>query len=209
MNECSVNKEQTEERGEVDRTDERILDLLKGNARMSWKELGDAVGMSRTAAKKRVEKLEREGIIRGYNTCVCRPGEVTAFIDIVTAPEGFDEVLDYLIRHTAFVRQIFRTTKENHLHLVAVSDSVSDLKYLVRMITLKCGSQITEIHCHAAREVIKDVYSRGRIRNEQHKDESAACADHELDRGSGAEGEKKRAVPLPDVPKSADECGDN
>ncbi len=60
MNECSVNKEQTEERGEVDRTDERILDLLKGNARMSWKELGDAVGMSRTAAKKRVEKLERE-----------------------------------------------------------------------------------------------------------------------------------------------------
>ncbi len=54
----------------MDRTDERILDLLKGNARMSWKELGDAVGMSRTAAKKRVEKLEREGIIRGYNTCV-------------------------------------------------------------------------------------------------------------------------------------------
>ena len=66
----------------MDRTDERILDLLKGNARMSFQELGDAIGMSRVAAKKRVLKLEQEGIIRAYNTCIYRDDEITMFIDI-------------------------------------------------------------------------------------------------------------------------------
>ena len=61
----------------LDKTDELILDLLKGNARMSYEELGQAIGMSRVAAKKRVAKLEKEGIIRGYNTCIYREGEVT------------------------------------------------------------------------------------------------------------------------------------
>ena len=42
----------------MDRTDEKILDLLKGDARMSFQELGDAIGMSRVAAKKRVRKLD-------------------------------------------------------------------------------------------------------------------------------------------------------
>ncbi len=51
----------------MDRTDEQILSLLQSNARMSYQELGDAIGMSRVAAKKRVKKLEEDGIIRGYN----------------------------------------------------------------------------------------------------------------------------------------------
>ena len=63
----------------MDKTDERILDLLKSNARMSYQELGDAIGMTRVAAKKRVQKLEREGIIRGYNTYIVRDDEVTMF----------------------------------------------------------------------------------------------------------------------------------
>ena len=142
----------------MDRTDERILDLLKGNARMSYQELGDAIGMSRVAAKKRVKRLEQEGIIRGYNTCIYREDEITMFIDIVTLPEKYEEVLKYVTTHTAYIRQIFKTTKENHIHIVAVSDSAQNLAYLTKMIRKKCGDQIVEIHCHAVKEVIKDVY---------------------------------------------------
>ena len=47
----------------MDKTDELILDLLQGNARMSFEELGRAIGMSRVAAKKRVAKLESAGNI--------------------------------------------------------------------------------------------------------------------------------------------------
>ena len=54
----------------MDELDKKILDLLKGNARMTYQELGNELGMSRVAAKKRVKKLEDAGIIRGYNTTV-------------------------------------------------------------------------------------------------------------------------------------------
>ena len=149
----------------MDKTDEKILELMKGNARISYQELGDEIGMTRVAAKKRVSKLEKDGIIRGYNTCIYKKGEITLFIDIVTAPGKFESVLKYVSMRTAFVRQIFKTTKENHIHIVAVSDSVENLKYLTKMIQKKCGEDIVEIHCHAVKEVIKDVY--GGIRYEK------------------------------------------
>ena len=162
----------------MDKTDEKILDLLKGNARMSYQELGNAIDMTRVAAKKRVQKLEREGIIRGYNTCIYRDDEVTMFIDIVTAPGKMEDVIGVLCNRTAYIRQIFRTTKENHIHAVAVSDQVSNLKYLTKMIQKKCGDDIVEIHCQAVKEVIKDVY--GGIRYEP-KSESDSDGNHESD----------------------------
>ena len=170
----------------MDGTDEKILDLLKGNARMSYQELGDAIGMSRVAAKKRVMKLESEGIIRGYNTCIYRPDDIIALIDIVTLPGKYDEVLRYVSTRTAYVRQIFGTTKENHIHMVAVSDSAHDLGYLARMIIKKCGDGIDEIHCHAVTDVYKDVY--GGIRYEQR---SVSDSDGDNERTGRSKPEKK------------------
>ena len=160
----------------MDKTDIRITDLLKRNARMTYQELGDRLGMSRVAVKKRVQKLEAAGIIRGYNTCIYRDDEVTMIIDIETVPEKYEEVLKYVCTRTAFIRQIFRTTKENHIHMVAVSDSVQNLAYLTRMIRKKCGDAIVEMHYHAVTEVIKDVY--GGIRYED-RTASVSKADHE------------------------------
>lgn len=160
----------------MDTTDIRITDILKRNARISFQELGDRIGLSRVAAKKRVRKLEEEGIIRGYNTCIYRDDEITMLIDIVTTPEGFEEVLKHVCTRTAYIRQIFRTTKENHIHMIAVSDSVQNFAYLTKMIRKGCSDAIVELHCHAVKEVIKDVY--GGIRYE---DRSAPVSetDHE------------------------------
>ena len=144
----------------MDTTDENILDLLKGNARMTYQELGDAINMSRVAAKKRVQKLEQEGIIRAYNTYILREDEYTALIDIVTAPGKMEDVIHMLTHRTAYIRQIFKTTKENHIHVVAVSDEVANLKYLVKMIRKTCGENIKSISCHGVKEIIKDVYGR-------------------------------------------------
>ncbi len=158
----------------MDGTDKKLLDLIKGNARMSYQEIGDTLGMSRVAAKKRVDKLEKAGIIRGYNTYIMRDDEITMLIDIVTTPEGFERMLRYVATRTAFVRQIFTTHKENHIHMVAVSDSAQNLKYLVKMINKEGGDDITEIHVRQVQEVIKDVY--GGIRYEP-ESESHVVAD--------------------------------
>ena len=166
----------------MDGTDKMILDLLKGNARMSFRELGEALGMSRVAAKKRVQKLEETGVIRGYNTCIYRPEEKTIFIDIVTEPDRFEDVLKYVATRTAFIRQIFSTTGGDRIHVVAVSDDIKDLKYLAKMILKKCGDDIQEFRCHGVREVIKDVY--GGIRYEDRTAGSDTEGTHEPS-GSG------------------------
>ena len=142
----------------MDETDVRILDLMKGNARISFQELGDKIGMSRVGAMKRVTKLEEQGVIRQYNTYIHNPEEITMFMDIVTKPGKYEDVLKAVSYRTAFIRQIYGTTKENHIHMVAVADSVRSLKYLTRMIQKKCGDDIEEIKCHAVKEIIKDVY---------------------------------------------------
>jgi Lrp/AsnC family leucine-responsive transcriptional regulator len=51
-----------------DPTDERILRLLVRNARASWREIGDEVGLSANAVAQRVRRLETAGWIRGYTT---------------------------------------------------------------------------------------------------------------------------------------------
>ena len=162
----------------MDKTYEKILDLIKGNARMSYQEIGDELGMSRVGAKKRIDKLEKAGIIRGYNTYIKRDDEITMLIDIMTTSDGFERVLEYVATKTAFVRQIFTTHKENHIHLVAVSTSPQDLKYLVKMINKDGGEDILEIHCRQIREIIKDVY--GGIKYE-HKSESDTVTDNRAD----------------------------
>ncbi len=143
----------------MDKVDEKILSLLKSNARMTYQELGDELGMSRVAAKKRVIKLEEAGVIRGYNTTIYREDEFTMLMDIETTLVGFDPVLEYLGKHTAYVRQIFTTTKPCHIHAVAVG-SIRDLKYLQTMIQKKCGEHMVKdgFTCHAVRDIVKDVY---------------------------------------------------
>ena len=88
----------------MDRIDKQILEIMKGNARISMQELGDAIGMSRVAAKKRVQKLERDGIIRGYNTCIYRDDEITMFIT-KTMCETPIEVLDMSVRSNNCLRR--------------------------------------------------------------------------------------------------------
>jgi DNA-binding Lrp family transcriptional regulator len=51
----------------LDDIDNRIIELLRENARISYSEIGNAVGKSRVAVKTRIDQLEKKGIIRGYH----------------------------------------------------------------------------------------------------------------------------------------------
>ena len=58
--------------GRLDAVDERILRLLVRNARATWREVGDAVGLSANAVAQRVRRLEEQGAVRGW-TAVLDP----------------------------------------------------------------------------------------------------------------------------------------
>jgi Lrp/AsnC family leucine-responsive transcriptional regulator len=75
---------------ELDSVDLQILTLLRCDGRASATEIADRVGLSRPAVADRIEKLERNGVIRGH-TVVIDPGavgkDITAFIAARKATE--------------------------------------------------------------------------------------------------------------------------
>ena len=54
----------------LDSVDRRILDLLRENARRTLGDIGSRVGLSAPAVKRRVDRLEADGIITGYTVVV-------------------------------------------------------------------------------------------------------------------------------------------
>jgi Lrp/AsnC family transcriptional regulator, leucine-responsive regulatory protein len=54
----------------VDGLDHAIIGELRSNARLSWRELGERVGLGPTATADRVRRLEQIGVLRGYHADV-------------------------------------------------------------------------------------------------------------------------------------------
>ena len=54
----------------LDQLDQKIVRLLIENARMSYSDIGQAVGISRVAVKARIQALEQRGVIEEYTTIV-------------------------------------------------------------------------------------------------------------------------------------------
>jgi DNA-binding Lrp family transcriptional regulator len=54
----------------MDAIDRAIVALLRQNARRSFKDIGERVHLTAPAVKRRVDRLERDGVIRGYTTVV-------------------------------------------------------------------------------------------------------------------------------------------
>ncbi|CDW95753.1 DNA-binding transcriptional dual regulator, leucine-binding [Thiomonas sp. CB2] len=52
---------------ELDRIDRRILDLLQRNGRIAMTDLASEVGLSASPCTERVKRMERAGVITGYN----------------------------------------------------------------------------------------------------------------------------------------------
>lgn len=50
----------------MDQLDRSILDILKANGRASYAEIGDTVRLSASAAKRRVDRLVEDGVIRSF-----------------------------------------------------------------------------------------------------------------------------------------------
>jgi Lrp/AsnC family transcriptional regulator, leucine-responsive regulatory protein len=60
----------TRRREEIDETDRRILDILTADARSTLADIGSRVLLSTAAVKRRIDRLERSGVIRGYTTAI-------------------------------------------------------------------------------------------------------------------------------------------
>jgi DNA-binding Lrp family transcriptional regulator len=83
---------------------EKILSLLRNNARLSNRELGVMLGISEEEAAQNVKDLEKAGIIKGYLT-VCNENKISdapvhAMIELKVVPMkelGFQDIANRVI----------------------------------------------------------------------------------------------------------------
>lgn len=69
----------------MDETDRVIVALLRENARRSYQDIGSHVHLSAPAVKRRVDRLEADGVILGYTAIVDPPTfgwHAEAFVDL-------------------------------------------------------------------------------------------------------------------------------
>lgn len=52
----------------IDEIDEKILSVIKDDARMSYSDIAEKVGVTRVSVKNRMNLLQEKGIIQGYKT---------------------------------------------------------------------------------------------------------------------------------------------
>jgi Lrp/AsnC family leucine-responsive transcriptional regulator len=89
--------------GELDGIDQRIISLLVEDGRRSASEIGRLVNLSPAAAKRRIDRLESTGVIRGYTAILDHAmlgGGLEAFTELRFAPgtqvDDIDRAVDGL-----------------------------------------------------------------------------------------------------------------
>jgi Lrp/AsnC family leucine-responsive transcriptional regulator len=121
----------------LDAANRRLLAELQGDARLSLAELGRRVGLSSPAVADRLARLERDGVIAGYQVTV-DPRAVgfalSAVIRIRPAPRQISKVAD-VARGAPEVVECHRVTGDDCFYMRAHVRDVQHLEELIDRFT--------------------------------------------------------------------------
>jgi Lrp/AsnC family leucine-responsive transcriptional regulator len=131
----------------VDPIDSEILRLLRADGRLSWRDLGAAVGLSANAAAERVRRLRAAGVITGFTALVdpASGGRTLQALVGVTLAAGVDS--DAFANEVAQLEQVTEV-----LHLTGAPDyqlrvacrDTAELDALLRTLRLRHGAADTD-----------------------------------------------------------------
>jgi len=145
----------------LDDTGWQLLHALQQNARLSYSELGQRVGLSSPAVAERIHRMEDAGIISGYHVELNRSKlgyPITAIIRMSTSPG------DQCSRFATFVQEIpevlecYRVTGSDSLIMKVMASSVEHLESLIDR--LSAHGQLTTsmvLSAPVTRRVVKPV----------------------------------------------------
>jgi Lrp/AsnC family leucine-responsive transcriptional regulator len=88
----------------LDGKDKQILEMLIEDSRRPYREIAEVIGLSESSIRKRVIKLQDEGVIEKFTIKICREDErcIMAFLTLI--PKSESEIKE-LLRETQVLPQ--------------------------------------------------------------------------------------------------------
>ena len=140
----------------LDELDQKIIQLLIENARISYSDIGKETGISRVAVKARIQALEKKGVIEEYTTIINPQkisGAVSCYFEIEIKPDHLSQVADILLKNDT-VTQIYRVTGRDKLHIHAVASSSDEMEHFLYTVIDTLPGVIS---CNTILSRIKDI----------------------------------------------------
>ena len=140
----------------LDSLDNLIVNLLLEDGRMSYSDIAERTGISRTAVKNRVKNLESSGIIKGYKAVISTenaPEMMTFVTNIETEAAHFEECKRVFSESEETVT-VVQTTGNCHLVAICLSPDVKSMRNFVNRI-YKSVPGILSINAHSVLDVVK------------------------------------------------------
>lgn len=126
--------------------DQRLISLLRDNARLPISELARTLGVSRTAAQARLQRLERDGIIKGYTVKLSDDylkGCIKAMV-MIKAPPGKRVSIERALSKISQLITLYSISGSFDITAVVVAPSVSELDQVIDQIGILDGVEETQ-----------------------------------------------------------------
>ena len=104
----------------LDELDQKIIQLLIENARISYSDIGEKTGISRVAVKARIQALEKKGVIEEYTTIINPQkisGAVSCYFEIEVKPDELTQVTDILYKMISLLRFTASQEKTSFMYM--------------------------------------------------------------------------------------------
>jgi len=127
----------------VDPLDRVIIAELRNDARVSWRELGERVGLGPTATADRVRRLEQLGVVRGYHADVDLSAlgmGLRAITELRLTPDTPYEQFEATLRAAPEVQLAFHVTGSLDYVLMLACPDVATLDRLLSTWRIEGGA---------------------------------------------------------------------
>jgi DNA-binding Lrp family transcriptional regulator len=134
----------------MDETDRKIVALLRENARRSFQDIGRHVHLSAPAVKRRIDRLEQDGVILGYTTIVDPPAfgwHAEAFVDLFCEGTMPGEAIKRAVQRESGVVSAHTVAGEASALLHVMAQDTKDLELALERIRATQGvtRTVTEV----------------------------------------------------------------
>jgi len=119
---------------QLDWIDEKIIEMLKKDARTSFVEISEKLGVSEGCIRQRVKKLVEKGIIKKFTIVVNDPRKIKAIVMVSTEAGSETEKIRKIIETFPNVDWCCEVSGEYDIILSLSANTIKDLNAIVEKI---------------------------------------------------------------------------